>query len=170
MVLIDMTNLSKFDLKLLRVLDALLIEQSTVKAGERLGLSQPAVSGALGRLRLSLKDELFFRSGQKLEATEFALSLQESLQEILSRIEALIGKPKAGSSPLRCKHFCVFFRKFSNILYLLIRLEIIKGRNPLKKRLGGLGHHLTMLQCPSVSAERIASAQLFFTTEYQDRL
>ena len=85
-----MANLSSFDLNLLRVLDALLIEHSTVRAGARLGLSQPAVSGALKRLRLSLGDELFFRSGQKLEATEFALSLKEPLQEILSRVEALI--------------------------------------------------------------------------------
>lgn len=85
-----MANLSSFDLNLLRVLNALLIEQSTVKAGVRLGLSQPAVSGALKRLRLSLGDELFFRSGQKLEATEFALSLKEPLQHILSGVEALI--------------------------------------------------------------------------------
>jgi len=86
-----MANLSSFDLNLLRVLDALLIEHSTVRAGARLGLSQPAVSGALKRLRLSLGDELFFRSGQKLEATEFALSLKEPLQDILNRVEALIG-------------------------------------------------------------------------------
>ena len=72
------------------MLDALLIEQSTVRAGERLGLSQPAASGALKRLRLSLGDALFFRSGQKLEATDFALSLKEPLQEVLSRVEALI--------------------------------------------------------------------------------
>lgn len=90
MILISMVNLSNFDLNLLRVLDALLIEHSTVRAGARLGLSQPAVSGALQRLRLSLGDELFFRSGQKLEATEFALSLKEPLQDILGRVEALI--------------------------------------------------------------------------------
>lgn len=88
-----MANLYSFDLNLLRVLDALLIEHSTVKAGERLGLSQPAVSGALRRLRLSLGDELFFRNGQKLEATEYALSLQEPVQDIISRIEALISAP-----------------------------------------------------------------------------
>jgi len=88
-----MANLYNFDFNLLRVLDALLIEHSTVKAGERLGLSQPAVSGALGRLRASLGDELFFRNGQKLEATEYALSLQEPVQDIMSRVEALISAP-----------------------------------------------------------------------------
>ena len=85
-----MANLSSFDLNLLRILDALLTEHSTVKAGKRLGLSQPAVSSALSRLRHALGDELFFRNGQKLEATQFALSLHEPLQEILSGIETLI--------------------------------------------------------------------------------
>ncbi|SNT28219.1 LysR family transcriptional regulator [Antarctobacter heliothermus] len=98
-----MANLSSFDLNLLRVLDALLIEHSTVRAGARLGLSQPAVSGALKRLRLSLGDELFFRSGQTLEATEFALSLKEPLQEILRRIEALI-RAQDAFNPATAEH------------------------------------------------------------------
>lgn len=71
-----MASLSNFDLNLLRMLDALLRAHSRVRAGERLGLSQPAVSAALGRLRAALGDELFFRRGQGLEATLFALSLQ----------------------------------------------------------------------------------------------
>lgn len=103
MIAIDMANLSTFDLNLLRVLDALLIEHSTVRAGERLGLSQPAVSAALKRLRISLGDELFFRSGQKLEATDFALSLQEPLQDVLSRIEALI-RAQDAFDPVTAEH------------------------------------------------------------------
>lgn len=98
-----MANLSSFDLNLLRVLDALLIEHSTVRAGERLGLSQPAVSGALKRLRLSLGDELFFRSGQKLEATEFALSLKDPLQDVLGRVEALI-RPREAFDASTAEH------------------------------------------------------------------
>lgn len=85
-----MANLSSFDLNLLRVLNALLQDPSTVRAGERLGLSQPAVSAALGRLRGALGDELFFRSGQRLQPTDYALSLQEPLWVILGDIEALI--------------------------------------------------------------------------------
>ncbi len=88
-----MANLSSFDLNLLRVLDALLREHSTVRAGEHLGLSQPAVSAALGRLRAALGDDLFFRRGQGLEPTEFALSLAAPLRETLDRIESLIQKP-----------------------------------------------------------------------------
>lgn len=103
MIAIGVANLSSFDLNLLRVLDALLIEHSTVRAGARLGLSQPAVSGALKRLRLSLGDELFFRSGQKLEATEFALSLKEPLQDILSGVEALI-RTRDAFDPATAEH------------------------------------------------------------------
>ena len=51
-------NLLSFDLNLLRVLDALLETQSTTAAADRVGLSQPAVSAALKRLRYSLDDPL----------------------------------------------------------------------------------------------------------------
>lgn len=90
-----MANLRTFDLNLLRVLDALLQDCSTVKAGERLGLSQPAVSAALGRLRAALGDELFFRRGRALEPTHYALSLKDPLGQTLDRLEALIHGPDA---------------------------------------------------------------------------
>ena len=88
-----MANLKTFDLNLLRVLDALLQERSTVKAGERLGLSQPAVSAALGRLRVALGDDLLFRRGRALEPTQYALSLKGDLEQTLERIETLIRGP-----------------------------------------------------------------------------
>lgn len=90
-----MANLSNFDLNLLRVLHTLLCDPSTVRAGQRLGLSQPAVSSALARLRVALGNELFFRRGQGLEPTEYALSLQAPLRHIMDRIELLIREPVA---------------------------------------------------------------------------
>lgn len=88
-------NLLSFDLNLLRVLDALLREGSTVKAGARIGLSQPAVSAALGRLRSGLGDDLFFRSGQRLEPTDYARSLELPLREIFNDIERILESPKS---------------------------------------------------------------------------
>lgn len=88
-------NLSGFDLNLLRVLDALLQEQSTVRAGERIGMSQPAVSNALSRLRLSLGDELFIRQGQKLVPTAFSSRLAAPLREELDRLQALLSGSEA---------------------------------------------------------------------------
>jgi DNA-binding transcriptional LysR family regulator len=90
-----MANLKTFDMNLLRVLDALLEDPSTVRAGQRLGLSQPAVSAALGRLRKALGDDLFFRRGKALEPTQYALNLKDDLQKILERVENLIKEPDA---------------------------------------------------------------------------
>lgn len=89
-----MVNLSTFDLNLLKVLDAGLQEGSTVRAGERLGLSQPAVSAALGRLRTALEDDLFFRKGQHLEPTAFAASLEVPLRDHLEALSVLLKGPQ----------------------------------------------------------------------------
>jgi DNA-binding transcriptional LysR family regulator len=83
-------NLLTFDLNLLKVLDALLHEQSTVKAGERIGLSQPAISSALRRLRDALADPLFVRQGQRIVPTEYAAGLELPLRQILDQIDALL--------------------------------------------------------------------------------
>jgi DNA-binding transcriptional LysR family regulator len=83
-------NLSTFDLNLLRVLDALLREGSTVRAAAVLHLSQPAVSAALARLRHATGDPLFVRQGTGLVPTDFARGLAVPLHEILERIEAVM--------------------------------------------------------------------------------
>lgn len=86
-------NLRAFDLNLLRVLDALLRDRSTTLAGQRIGLSQPAVSAALSRLRKALGDQLFVRQGQKLEPTVYAMSLEMPLKGILDELETLLSGP-----------------------------------------------------------------------------
>jgi len=89
-----MVNLATLDLNLLRVLDALLRERSTVRAGDRLGLSQPAVSAALGRLRHALNDPLLVRQGQSMVPTVFAQELEEPLHQSLHRLELMLrGRP-----------------------------------------------------------------------------
>lgn len=85
-------NFSSFDLNLLRVLDALLRERSTTRAGERIGLSQPAVSSALNRLRHALDDPLFIRRGKTFMPTEFAQSLEEPLRQALDELETMLGR------------------------------------------------------------------------------
>lgn len=90
-----MVNLATLDLNLLRVLDALLRERSTVRAGERLGLSQPAVSAALGRLRHALGDPLLVRQGQGMVPTSFAEGLERPLRQTLNQLEHLLRGPAA---------------------------------------------------------------------------
>lgn len=83
-------NISAFDLNLLRVLDALLRDGSTVRAADSLGLSQPAVSAALGRLRHAFDDPLFVRRGQGMEPTDLAVELKPKLSRLLEEVSELI--------------------------------------------------------------------------------
>ena len=62
MAVMHRTNLDAMDLNLLRVLDALLTERHLTRAGRRVGLSQPATSHSLARLRKHLGDPLFVRT------------------------------------------------------------------------------------------------------------
>lgn len=78
--------LERIDLNLLPVLEALLEERSTRRAARRLGVSQPAVSYSLKRLRAHFGDELFRRSGGGLAPTELALSLAEPLRRSLATV------------------------------------------------------------------------------------
>lgn len=86
---IDMVNIRNIDLNLLTVLDVLLAERNVSRAAERLNLSQPAVSGALKRLRGSFKDPLFVRAQQGMRPTPFALGLIAPLKSVLQDIDTI---------------------------------------------------------------------------------
>jgi DNA-binding transcriptional LysR family regulator len=83
-------NLRNVDLNLLVVLDALLNERNVSRAGERIGLSQPAMSAALGRLREIFRDPLLVRVGRELALTRNAEELIVPLREALDRIEVTL--------------------------------------------------------------------------------
>ncbi|WP_037891222.1 LysR family transcriptional regulator [Streptomyces viridochromogenes] len=68
-------NLSRLDLNLVVALRALLEERNVTRAGERIGLSQPAMSAALARLRRHFDDELLARTGNAYELTPLGVAL-----------------------------------------------------------------------------------------------
>lgn len=88
-------NFAAVDLNLLRVFDAMMVELNTTRAGERVGLSQPAVSAALGRLRHITGDALFVREGNRMVATSRALDLAEPVRDALRRIETALAADTA---------------------------------------------------------------------------
>jgi DNA-binding transcriptional LysR family regulator len=91
-------NFAAFDLNLLRVFDALMRERSATRAGERVGLSQPAVSAALNRLRHALNDELFIRQANEMVATPRAVALAGPIRAALAEIEQALSS-MAGFDP-----------------------------------------------------------------------
>lgn len=83
-------NLAGVDLNLLVVFDALMAERHVTRAGERIGLSQPAMSAALNRLRHLLKDELFIRRSDGMHPTRRAIELAVPLRQALLQIQAAL--------------------------------------------------------------------------------
>lgn len=84
--------LRNIDLNLLVVLHALLTEKHVTRTGERLHLSQPAISHSLNKLRVLLDDPILIREGNEVMLSAMAQNLQDPLREILSQIETLFGK------------------------------------------------------------------------------
>ncbi|MEV8547381.1 LysR family transcriptional regulator [Streptomyces sp. NPDC051572] len=70
-------NLSRLDLNLVLALRALLEERNVTRAGERVGLSQPAMSAALSRLRRHFDDDLLARTGNSYELTPLGVALRD---------------------------------------------------------------------------------------------
>lgn len=83
-------DLHKVDFNLLKLLDALLKESSVTRAGERIGLSQPAASRGLTKLRNILNDRILVRTTKGWELTPRAQSLEGSVAKILEDVKNII--------------------------------------------------------------------------------
>src|SRR5205823_3602743 len=89
MIYIRSMNLNSLDLNLLVALDALLREASVSRAAMRIGLSQPAASHALQRLRDLIGDPLLVRTGARMELTPRAQALRAPLAQTLDQVRSL---------------------------------------------------------------------------------
>ncbi len=83
-------NLSRIDLNLLVYLDVLLRERNVTKAAGQLGMTQPALSNGLRRLRQLFGDPLLVRTSEGMMPTARALELQPRIRAVLAGIEATL--------------------------------------------------------------------------------
>jgi DNA-binding transcriptional LysR family regulator len=90
--MVDMNrfHLPSVDLNLLVVFDALIAEEHVTRAAERIGLTQPAVSHALNRLRALFGDPLFVRSPRGMTPTPAALEAAPAIRSILEQVEGVL--------------------------------------------------------------------------------
>src|SRR6202165_3084883 len=98
-------KLGAIDLNLLVVFDAIMRDRSVTRAGHRLGLSQPAMSHALTRLRHMLKDELFVRSPNGMmptpRADELATPIRIALDGLQQSLEPVQFEPSKATTTFR---------------------------------------------------------------------
>jgi DNA-binding transcriptional LysR family regulator len=98
-------KLGAIDLNLLVVFDAIMMERSVTRAGQRLGLSQPAISHALTRLRHMLRDELFVRSPTGMmptpRAEQLATPIRIALDGLQQSLEPVQFEPSKATTTFR---------------------------------------------------------------------
>lgn len=87
------TDFMNFDLNLLLTFRALFEERSVTRAAQRLFLGQPAVSGALKRLREAFGDELFVRTSRGIAPTSRALELARQIEPFLQSLHQVLTQP-----------------------------------------------------------------------------
>lgn len=101
-------NLSGLDLNLLVLLEALFEEKSVTRAGIRVGLSQPAASHGLRRLRHLLGDPLLEKDGRRLRLSPRAHQLNGPLKAVLDQLRGVLEAPplfEPAVSPLKVRLF-----------------------------------------------------------------
>ena len=96
-------NIGRIDLNLLVYLDALLRERNVTKAANQLGISQPALSNGLRRLRDLFDDPLLVRTSEGMIPTERAEQLQPVIRDVLSKVDMAV-QPQAAFDSANEEH------------------------------------------------------------------
>lgn len=150
-------NLSAIDLNLLVALDALLSEAHVGRAARKIGLSQPAASHALKRLRQLLNDPLLVRTGSRMELTPRATSLRESLAETLQRVQTLL-LADSFDPATSSRHFSIMMQ--DHIAHLIVP-ELVKR---VRSEAPAISLNVLPWQSPvSMRLEQLRSIDLLFS-------
>lgn len=99
-------NISALDLNLLTVFDAVMTEKSVSRAAKRIGMTQPAVSNALNRLRYRLQDQLFIRTTDGVRPTERATEMAADIAEGLRQLQVAV-EPRSSSIGTKHRKFVI---------------------------------------------------------------
>jgi DNA-binding transcriptional LysR family regulator len=123
-------GLAGIDLNLLVAFGAVLEERNLTRAGERIGMTQPAMSGALARLRKHFDDDLLVRVGREYELTPLAVKLLPIVQEALRQVEQTF-EPSGTFDPLTSdREFTVGLSDYALTVLTGPLLEALRTRAP----------------------------------------
>src|SRR5205809_4560759 len=116
-------DLRDIDLNLLVMFDQLLVERRVSRVAENLGITQPAVSNALARLRKLLGDELFPRTPAGMEPTPFADQLAESVTYAPGMIHSALNQRSTFDPKTSAQSFTVGMTDIGEIYFLPTLME-----------------------------------------------
>jgi DNA-binding transcriptional LysR family regulator len=123
-------KLTDIDLNLLVVFDRLVQDGRVSRVAESLGLSQPAVSNALRRLRDLLDDELFLRTPSGMAPTPYALQLAEPVAQALRGLQGALNV-RASFDPARSERcFTLAMTDVGEIYFLPVLMDALAREAP----------------------------------------
>lgn len=125
-----MLNLRAVDLNLLTSFDALMIEENLSRAADRVGMSQPAMSAVLQRLRLSFKDELFVRNRQGMCPTPRALEVYPDIRQALNLIRGVLAPARAFAPRTAIRTFRLLGEQYFETVVMGYLLSAMKQAGP----------------------------------------
>jgi DNA-binding transcriptional LysR family regulator len=111
-------ELHEIDLNLLVVFNQLLAERRVSKVAENLGISQPAVSNSLAKLRRLFGDELFLRTAKGMEPTPFAEQLAEPVSHALAMIHGGLNQRTSFEPTTAQRSFTIGMTDIGEIYFL----------------------------------------------------
>jgi len=123
-------ELSSIDLNLLVVFRQLLIDRRVSQAAESLGLSQPAVSNALRRLRELLGDELFLRGPQGMLPTPYAEQLVEPVTSALDTLQGALTVRASFDPATSERHLTLAMTDVGEIYFLPLLMDRLAREAP----------------------------------------
>jgi DNA-binding transcriptional LysR family regulator len=123
-------ELARLDLNLLLVFHQLLRDKRVSLVAQALGMSQPAVSSALGRLRTRLGDELFLRTPRGMEPTPYALQLAEPVALALDGLQQALNV-RASFEPVRSTRcFTLAMSDVGEMYFLPVLVDALARQAP----------------------------------------
>lgn len=123
-------DLSEIDLNLLRVFHQLMLDRRVSGAAEALGLSQPAASNALRRLRRLLGDELFLRTPSGMEPTPYAQQLAGPVRLALSTLHDALNARSSFEPATSSRSFTLAMSDVGEIYFLPELMRILAAQAP----------------------------------------
>src|SRR4051794_28209166 len=123
-------SIASLDLNLLLVFDAILRERSITLAAQRMGLSQPAMTSALGRLRKTFTDQLFVRTGSGMQPTHYAQLLAPTVQQACELIAATLQIGADFDPSVSTRTFALYMTDIGEAVYLPRLVSAVAARAP----------------------------------------
>ncbi|WP_105403892.1 LysR substrate-binding domain-containing protein [Neorhizobium sp. T7_12] len=146
----------KYDLNLLPVFLTLMDERNVTRAAERLGMTQPALSNALNRLRETLRDPLFIRERYGMKPTQMAEELAPVVRAALSSLDEAIGGQQEFDPAVATRQFTLAPNSYVEFVLMPVIVARLRELAPgIRLRLTPFGNDLVETGAVSGATEMV---------------